>query len=119
MFYAPSREKTFSDARWSDIDLAQGTWEVVGKGDQPDIFDLAPPLLRELRLYQRWQLSEAERIPAIRDALSDPNTAYVLLTKNGRRTCPQTVTKIVTLHGIRAGVGLRKATSGSDSDSTA
>lgn len=115
MFYAPSRRKTFSDARWPDIDLEQGTWEVVGKGGKVDIFDLAPPLLRQFRLYRRWQLSEAERIPAIRDALSDPETAYVLLTKNGKRTCPQTVTKIATLHGIRAGVGLRKATSGADS----
>lgn len=39
------------------------------------MFALAPPLLRELRLYRRWQLSEAEHNPAIRDALSDPATA--------------------------------------------
>lgn len=110
MFYAPSRRATFSDARWPDLDLEQATWEVVGKNDQVDIFALAPPLLRELRLYRRWQLSEAEHNPAIRDALSDPDTAYVLLTKNGKKTSPQCVTKIVNWHGIRAGVGLRKAT---------
>ena len=107
MFYAPSRRATFSDARWSDLDLDQGTWEVVGKGDQVDVFALAPPLLRELRLYRRWQLGEAERNAAMRDALSDPETAYVLLTRNGRRTAPESVRKILNWHAIRAGVGVR------------
>lgn len=50
MFYAPSRRTTFVQARWSDIDLEQATWEVIGKGDQVDIFALAPPLLRQFRL---------------------------------------------------------------------
>jgi integrase len=50
----------------------------------------------------------------MRDALSEPSTAYVLLSKHGRKTNPQTVTKIMNWHGIRAGVGLRKATGGAD-----
>lgn len=108
MFYAPSRRQTFCDARWADIDLEQGAWEVVGKRKKVDVFALAPPLLRELRLYRRQQLSEAERNPAIRDALSDPETAYVLLTKTGKKTSPQTVSKICKWHGVRAGVGLCK-----------
>jgi integrase len=110
MFYAPSRRQTFCDARWPDFDLEAGTWEVVGKGGVADIFSLAPPLLRGLRLYRRWQLSEAERNPAIRDALSDPKTAYVLLTRTGRKVTPQTVTKMARWHAIRAGVGVRKTT---------
>jgi integrase len=114
MFYAPSRRKTFSDARWQDIDLDAATWEVIGKHEKVDVFDLAPPLLRQIRLYQRWQLAEAQKNTAMRDALSDPDTAYVLLSKNGRKTNPQTVTKIINWHGIRAGVGLRKATRGAD-----
>jgi hypothetical protein len=86
MFYAPSRLTTFADARWPDIDLQQGAWEVVGKGDQVNIFALAPPLLRQLRLYRRWQIFEAEQNPAIRNALSDPETAYVPLSRNGNWT---------------------------------
>lgn len=115
MFYAPSRRQTFSDARWQDIDLDAATWEVVGKHDKVDVFDLAPPLLRQFRLYQRWQLAEAERNPVLRDALSDPENAYVLLSANGKKTHPQTITKIINWHGIRAGVGLKKATAGADS----
>lgn len=109
MFYAPSRRQTFADTRWQDIDLEQGTWEVVGKGDQVDVFALAPPLLRGFRLYRRWQLSEAERNPAMRDALSDPESAYVLLTRNGNPTHPESVGKILTWHAIRAGVGVYRA----------
>lgn len=114
MFYAPSRRQTFCDARWPDIDLEAGTWEVVGKFGQVDVFALAPPLVREFRKYRRWQLAEAERNPAIRDALSDPEKAYVLLTRNGRKTSPQTVSKIAKWHGVRAGVGLVKATGSRD-----
>ena len=114
MFYAPSRRQTFSDARWPDVDLDTGKWEVVGKNGKVDVFDLAPPLVRQFRLYRRWQLAEAERSPAIRDALSDPDTAYVLLTDQGKKTHPQTLTKIMNWHGIRAGVGLKKATEGAD-----
>jgi integrase len=111
MFYAPSRRTTFSDARWSDLDLEQGTWEVVGKGDQVDTFALAPPVLRQLRLYRRWQLAEAEHNAAMRDALSQSQTAYVILTSNGKRTDPMTIYKMVRWHAIRAGVGVSKTES--------
>jgi integrase len=107
-FYAPSRRKIFTDARWPDIDLDAGTWEVVGKGGKVDVFDLAPPLVREFRTYRRWQLSEAQRNPAIRDALADPETAYVLLTKNGKRTHDEHVAKILRWHAIRNGVAVRR-----------
>lgn len=109
MFYAPSRRETFSNARWSDFDLDRGEWEILGKGKKVDVFALAPPLVRELKRYRRWQLSEAERNPAIRDALGDPENAYVLLTRNGKRTVPETVYKILRWHAIRAGVGVQKA----------
>ena len=115
MFYAPSRRATFADARWLDLDMERGTWELVGKGDQVDVFALAPPLLRELRQYRRWQLSEAERNPAMRDALSNPETAYVLLTSTGKRMNPMNIYKTLRRHAVRAGVGVRTAPSHWDS----
>lgn len=114
LFYAPSRRETYADALWSDIDLDAAEWEVVGKGEKVDIFPLAPPLIRAFRVYRRWQLAEAERRPEMRDALADPEKAYVLMTIRGRKTSPSTVTKIATWHGIRSGVGLKVATPGSD-----
>lgn len=113
-FYAPSRRQTFSDARWRDIDFEQATWRVMGKGDKFDIFDLAPPLIRALRLYRHWQLSEAARNEAMRDALADPETAYVLMTRSGRKTPPQTIDKIAKWHAVKAGVGVRKSQSECD-----
>lgn len=108
-FYAPSRLAPFAEARWRDIDLDQATWEVIGKGDKPDVFDLHPSLVRALRLHYNWQLSEAERNPAIRDALSDEETAYVLLTCNGKPMHPNSIAKTLKWHAIRAGVGVKKA----------
>lgn len=107
-FYAPSRLKTFSDARWPEIDLDAATWEVVGKGGKVDVFALHPALVREFRAYRRWQLSEAQRNPAMRDALANPETAYVLLTKNGKRTHPNTVGKMLKRYAARNGVGVQQ-----------
>ncbi|MGE5335924.1 MAG: hypothetical protein ACM3JL_00695 [Nitrososphaerota archaeon] len=81
----------------------------MGKGEKFDIFDLAPPLIRALRLYRHWQLSEAQRNEAMRDALADPETAYVLLSRTGRKTSPQTISKIAKWHAVKAGVGVRKS----------
>jgi integrase len=108
MLYAPSRRATFSDARWPDIDLDAATWTVIGKGGKVEVFALAPPLVREFRAYRRWQLSEAQRNPAMRDALASPETAYVLLTKNGKGTHPNTVGKMLKRHAARNGVGVQQ-----------
>lgn len=105
-FYAPSRRQTFVDALWTDLDLDTGEWSLIGKGEKADVFALHPALIRELRIYRRWQLSEAARNPAIRDALSDPDTAYVLLTRNGKKMHGETVRKILNWHAIKAGVGV-------------
>lgn len=115
IFYAPSRRATFADARWPDIDLERGTWELVGKFDQVDVFALAPPLLRALRLHQREQLAEAEHNPDMRDALSDPGRAYVLMTTTGKRMSPMNIYKTLRRHAVRAGVGVRDAPSHWDS----
>ncbi len=105
-FYAPSRRQTFVDALWTDLDLDAGEWSLVGKGQKADVFALHPALIREFRVYRRWQLAWAARNAAIRDALSDPETAYVLLTQNGRKMKGQTVTRMLEWHAIKAGVGV-------------
>ena len=106
ILYAPSRRATFSDARWRDIDLDAGTWRVVGKGRKVDEFDLHPIVMRELRNYRRWQLQQAERNDALRSALSDPDTAFVLLTRTGKQVHPCSIGKMVKWRGVRAGVSV-------------
>lgn len=51
----------------------------------------------------------------MRDALSDPETAYVLLTRTRKRMSPMSVYKTLKRHAVRAGVGLRPAPSEWDS----
>lgn len=109
MFYAPSRRETFANAKWNDIDLEDRTWRVVGKGGKVDEFDLHPLLVRELRLYRRWQLREAVRNEALRYALSDPESAFVLLTRTGKRVHPNTIGKMVKWRAVRAGVAVMDA----------
>jgi len=46
MFYAPARRKTYSEARWPDIDFDAAEWEVQDKNGKVYIYPLAPPLLR-------------------------------------------------------------------------
>lgn len=108
VFYAPSRRETFVKARWEDIDLEQGVWHVIGKNDKPDAFDIHPKLLREFRVYRQWLYKEAERNPRIKDALEFNETAYVLLTTNGKPVHRSSLTKILKRHGLKAGVGIRK-----------
>lgn len=109
MFYAPSRRAPFARARWRDLDLAAGTWRLLGKNKKPDKFDLHPALVREFRAYRRTQLREAERNPAIRDALADEETAFVLLTRTGNPVHPASLGKMVKWRATRAGIGVKDA----------
>lgn len=115
VFYTPSRSQTFAEARWPELNLKLGKWEVVGKGGKVDVWDIAPPLLRELRLYRIWQLEEAERHPAMEAALAEPEKAFVLMTRNGTPMTKTEIYKMIRRVGVRAGVGLRKAPSDWDS----
>jgi integrase len=106
LFYAPSRRETFVSARWQDIDLEQGVWHLIGKGDKPDTFDLHPKLVREFRRYREWIVKQAATNSDIRDALEINETAYVLLTTRGNPLNRSSLTKIVKRHGLKAGVGI-------------
>ena len=108
MFYAPSRRRPFSDARWRDIDLEQGTWTLIGKGQKVDSFDLPPVLVREFKAYRRWILKEAEKNPDIAAALADEETAFVLLTRRGNQIHGQQLAKELKRHALNAGVGVVK-----------
>lgn len=114
-YFAPSRRATFVDVRWPELDLNAGTWAFVGKGQKPDILHLHPVLVRELRVYREWQRREAARNPKVELALSDRDTAYVLLTRNGKKTAGSTVLRMLKWHAIRANVAVVKANSVWDS----
>lgn len=105
-FYAPSRRATYSRARWDDLDLEAGTWAVIGKGKNPDVFALHPLLVRELKRYRRWQLEQAEKNSLMQAALEDPDRAYVLLTHNGKPMVGSSIYKTLRRRAVRAGVAV-------------
>jgi site-specific recombinase XerD len=108
LFYAPSRRETFVKAKWEDVDLEQGVWHVIGKNGKPDSFEIHPKLLREFRVYRQWIHKEAEKNARIKDALEFNESAFILLTSNGRPLNRSSLTKILKRHGLKAGVGVRK-----------
>lgn len=115
LYFAPGRRATFADVRWRELDLDAGTWWFVGKKEKADKLALHPTLVRELRRHREAQLREAQRNPRIANALADPDTAYVLLTRNGKKTADSTILRALKWHAIRAGVGVIKARSRWDS----
>lgn len=106
MFYAPSRRQPFVDALWSDIDLEGRTWRVIGKGGKIDEFRLHPRLVKEFRRYRTWVLKEAEKNPRVKEALEFDESAFVLMTRNGKPIHPNQLSKMLKTHALKAGVGV-------------
>jgi site-specific recombinase XerD len=106
IYLAPSRAQTFNDAKWSEIDLVAETWDLVGKGRKEDIFALHPELTRQLKIYQKYQQRLMYTNKKVRNALSDPETSYVLLTRNGKKLSPTTISRILKWRAIRANVAV-------------
>ena len=110
LFFAPSRRQTLVDAKWEDIDLEAGVWHLVGKNDKPDTFPLHRRLVSEFKAYRERMIEEAERNPKVKEALEFNETAFVLLTRNGKPLNRSSLTKIVKKHGLKAGIGIEKKT---------
>lgn len=111
LYYAPTRRQPVSEMRWQDLDLDNKRWDLVGKNGLPDAFDLHPKLVEEAHRYRHWQADEAQRSPAIENALSNPETAYVFLTRNGKRVHPTSLGKMLKARARRAGIALQDAQS--------
>lgn len=110
-YYAPTRREPGANMRWDEVDLQRGVWRLVGKWGKDDEFALHPKLLSMLRDYRVWQEAEAECNAKIASALANIETAYVFLTRNGKRQCPTSIAKMIKWHARRAGVAVIPATS--------
>lgn len=109
LYYAPSRRQPVTEMRWADVDLANGTWTLVGKWKKGDQFALHPVLAAEFRKYRRWQEQLAERHPAMKAALADPERAFVFMTRNGKAPCGTSIAKQLRWRAVRAGVAVIEA----------
>ena len=90
--------------RWRDVDLDAGTVAIRAKRDKHLVLDLHPELRAELRRYRLHMLDVADRKPEIRAALANPDTAFLLLTRNGRPFTKRSLYAMVKRRATRAGL---------------
>lgn len=77
--YTGARVNEVRLLRWMDVDLHERTMMVRGKGDKFRVIDIHPALMVEMR---RWWFRQDEiqhRYPGMREAMSNPERAYVLI----------------------------------------
>lgn len=106
LYYAPSRVEPIRQARWGDIDLDAKTWNLVGKNGKVDQFVLNDELVLVFKQYRKEMVKKAATNKKIANALSDPETAYVLLTRNGKQFAKQQIAKMLKRRAVRGGVAV-------------
>ncbi len=103
--YTAQRSNEIRCLRWENIDFrAREITFLVGKNGKTNTIAMHDQLFAALRRWQLAQQRAAETNPAIARALSDPETAYVLLSANGRQLAKSTLAKQVKWRAARAGI---------------
>ncbi len=102
--FTAARTNELRCLRWQDVNLDERVLTLHGKNDKYRIIDIHPRLAPELRRYRLWQTREAERNPQLREALSRPETAFVLLTRSGAQLCPNAIYKQLKRRAAKAGL---------------
>ncbi len=104
LVYTAARMNEIRTLRWQEVDLDGRVMRLHGKGDKYRTIDIHPRLAPELRRYRIWQDEQAERNPAIREALARPETNFVLLTRNGRQLGDTAIYKQLMRRACLAGL---------------
>lgn len=102
--YTAARTNEIRTLRWQDVNLVDSTMILHGKGDKYRMIHIHAKLLRELRRWQLTQVQRAESNPALAEALADPDTAHVLLTRTGRQLPHNAMSKQLKRRAARAGL---------------
>lgn len=108
--FTAQRAGALRDLRWRDVDFEGRQLTFRGKRAKTNVLPMHDELLGALSRWQRVIRDAAERNPLIAGALYDDETAFVLLTRAGRRVTVQTLGKQVKWRAARC--GLRPHTSG-------
>ncbi len=106
LYYAPSRVTPLREARWSDINLDEKTWTLIGKGGKPDQFRLNDELVRVFKEYRTWVCNRAASNDKLGAALQDEETSFVLLTRNGKPFTQQQIAKMLKRRAVRGKVAV-------------
>lgn len=104
--FTAARAGSLRDLRWPDVDFDQELLHFNAKFDNHYTLPLHPQLRAALLRYRDWVLDEAGRNPHILDALRNPDTAYVLLTRNGKPLSHSVLSKQAKWRAARVGIRL-------------
>lgn len=102
--YTAARTSSLRFLRWKDVDFEGDLIHFKAKRDRDYTLPLHPQLRAALLRWHDVVLSEAASNPAIKRALSHPETAFVLLTRNGKPLCHSTMAKQVKWRAARVGI---------------
>lgn len=102
--YTAARTSSLRFLRWRDVDFEGDLIHFRAKRDRDYTLPVHPQLRAALLRYRDHVETLAARSLAIREALSHPDTAYVLLTKNGKPLCHSTMAKQAKWRAARVGI---------------
>jgi len=102
--YTAARTSSMRFLRWLDVDFEGELIHFKAKRDRDYTLPMHPQLKWALLRWRDYVEGEAARNPAIREALLHPDTAYVLLTKNGKSLCHSTMAKQAKWRAARVGI---------------
>ena len=104
LVYTGARQNELRWLLWKDVDMQARTILVRGKGAKFRVIDIHPALRVELRRWWLYQDEHQYRYPLLREALADPERAYVLITRNGRALGQTVIARHVKARAARIGL---------------
>jgi site-specific recombinase XerD len=110
LVYTGTRADELRGLLWRDVDMQERTLTVRGKGGKFRVLDIHPALMAELRRWWLRQDVHQHRHLAMRDAMQDPERAYVLLTRTGNQLAKTVIAKHVKARAARIGLRPKPST---------
>ena len=90
--------------KWRDVDFRNRLFHVHGKGDKPRTIPMHDALAPKLQQWRDTQRAMGENNSRLADALSHPETAYVLLTRNGTQLPPHEIWRSLKRRAAKVGI---------------
>jgi integrase len=110
LLFTAARCESLRFLLWENVDFVTNEISFdVAKGDRAYLVPMHPELKAALFRWQAAQAKQAQKFPAVAAALTNPESAYVLLTTEGKPLCHSTMSKQFKWRAKRAGVRVHAA----------
>ena len=102
--YTAGRAASIGDILWTDVDFERNVIHLNAKNGKHYTLPIHPQLRAALLRWRHEQVENAESNPKVTRALENPETAWVLLTRNGKKLSHSTLGKQAKWRAARAGL---------------